>query len=323
MRNLRERVGTVIKTMSNIHRPGDSPDIYLFATPRGGSTWLMELIWSQPGLKYCSEPLNIRNPRVEQCLGLHSWAQLYSAAASEHYQRYFSQIAAGQIRFLNPNPFRRHSRLWTNRIVFKIIHAGHDRMELFEQRLGGRILYVLRHPIAVGLSREVLPMLDDFLVSELRDAFSAEQVRLAEKIIGGGSQLERGVLAWCLQNAIPLKNLRPSWLVVTYEQLIVQPEVVIEQICRRLDLPQPQRMLRALAIPSAVIGKSDAATQELLKKSARGTGRERLIEKWRDRVSDREEAELMDILSVFGLDIYRQGSHLPDERFFLSATDTS
>jgi hypothetical protein len=57
---LTRRLQLLVKALTNVHRQGPLPNVFLFATPRSGSTWLMEIIASQPGFKYYDEPLNPR-----------------------------------------------------------------------------------------------------------------------------------------------------------------------------------------------------------------------------------------------------------------------
>jgi hypothetical protein len=41
------------------------------------------------------------------------------------------------------------------------------------------------------------------------------------------------------------------------------------------------------------------------------------VEKWRKKVDGREEGRVMKILDIFGLDVYRSGDALPDERIWI------
>ena len=67
------KIKDIVKPMSNVHRPDGRPNVFLFSTPRSGSTWLMELIWTQPGFKYVNQPLSLLNPRVRRHLGISDW----------------------------------------------------------------------------------------------------------------------------------------------------------------------------------------------------------------------------------------------------------
>ena len=306
---------TAIKSISNIHRPDDSPNVFLFSVPRSGSTWLMELIWTQPGFKSCDEPLDLRNSRVRQHLGVSEWQDLYAQNATVALQSYFQAFCDGRSGFMNPSPLRKPYRLFTRRIVFKVIHGGEDRINWFRDTFNGRVVLLLRHPIAVSLSREVYPRLRTFLSSDYQRHLTKDQLDYALRIYDTGTELERGVLSWCLQNAIPLRAATDDWVVVSYEQMVLEPQPLLMHLAEKLELPEPGRMLERLAIPSRVKTKSDAETQQVLEDAT--SRRSWLIEKWRGQVGGAEERRAMEILNRFELDVYIPGDLLPAERLWI------
>jgi hypothetical protein len=310
-----QMIRQLVKSIASIHRPDGSPNVFLFSTPRSGSTWLMELIWSQPGFKCCNEPLNLRKPLVRRYLGISEWRELGNQTASTALHRYFQGFCEGRLRFMNPNPFRRYYRPVTRRIVFKIIHGGEDRLNWFRDTFNGRIVYLLRHPIPVSLSREAYPHLEAFLSSDYQRHFTDEQLRYARKVVASGTKLERGVLAWCLQNAIPLREATADWAIVSYEQMVREPQPVIAYLADKLALPKPARMLRQLSVPSSSKGKSDQATQAVLDNNA--ASRAVLVEKWRNHVREADEYRAMEILPRFHLDAYRAGEVLPADSLWI------
>ena len=301
----------VVKSATNIHCPDSRQNVFLFSTPRSGSTWLMELIGTQPGFKACNEPLDVRNPMVRHYLGITDWHELYNRSAMPALHAYFQAICEGRLHAMDPVPFRRHYRSVTNRIVFKIIFGGEERVNWFRDTFNGRVVYLIRHPIAVGLSREYYPRIQAQLQSDYRRHFSKEQLDVAQHIVEDGTQLEQGVLAWCLENAVPLQMATDDWLIIGYEELILDPQPLIEQLAHRLALPEPQRMVDRLTIPSAVKAKSNRETQHALE---HGTDRHWLIGKWRKHVNEQDERRAMEILAHFQLDIYQHGELLPTRR---------
>jgi Sulfotransferase domain len=311
-----ETVKRVVKSVSNVHRPDGSPNVFLFSTPRSGSTWLMEWIWSQPGFKYCNEPLNLREPQVRRHLGISRWEDLFGEAATPKLSRYFAGFCDGRLRFANPNPLRTYYRPVTHRIVFKEIHAGVDRVNWFRDTFNGRIVFLLRHPIAVALSTEELPTLPAFLHSDYRRRFSHEEIERATEIADAGTDLERRVLSWCLQNAVPLRAAMDDWAIVTYEQMVLDPDPVIESMADALALPLSSRIRDQLEVASGVKEKSDTATRRVLE-GGESSKRPWLVEKWRARVEPAEERRVMRILELFGLDAYRSGEVLPADRFWM------
>src|SRR5688572_33219184 len=93
----RERFGTaittiehVVKAVSNVHRPDGRPNVFVFSHPRSGRTWLMELIWSQPGFKHCNEALNVDNPYVGRYSKIDDWRVLYSRDSLPVIHEYFT-----------------------------------------------------------------------------------------------------------------------------------------------------------------------------------------------------------------------------------------
>ena len=306
-----------VKAMSNVHRPDGRPNVFLFSTPRSGSTWLMELIWSQPGFKYCNQPLSLFNPLVREHLGIDRWEALYEPSSVATFERYFRDICDGRIRFSNPNPLRGHYRPVTHRIVFKEIHGCADRINWFRDTFDSRVAYLLRHPIAVAISSERFPLLDAFLETGYREHFSDDQLAFAARIASSGTPLERGVLSWCLQNSVPLRQATEDWAVVTYEQLVVDPEPVIYELATKLGLPEPDRMRDALAVPSVNVKiKSNEETQHLLYETS-AERRPDLVDKWRRKVDTDQEARAMDIVGAFELDVYTRGEVFPADRVWL------
>jgi hypothetical protein len=313
---VRQRLHNAVKGLTSLHRPSGEPNVFVFTMPRSGSTWLMELIWSQPGFRCVNEPLDVRNPLVRSSLGLSTWEALSQRDPQtlDKLERYFRGYCQGKIHVVVPPPWlNRHYRPVTHRIVFKVIHGGEDMISWFGERFNGRIVYFVRHPIPVSLSHGVFPRLQT-LVSSHDHLFTAEQRREAERILEGGTKLERGVLDWCLQNLLPLQQVSPDWVVLSYEQLVLEPERAVPYLAERLALPDHPRIMAHLAQASGVLRKSDPETQRLL---TQGQERSKLVSKWRNRVSEDEEAQLMAILERFGIDAYRAGSLLPAPHLWL------
>ena len=140
---------------------------------------------------------------------------------------------------------------------------------------------------------------------------------MADRVAASDDHLRRGVLAWCLQNAVPLRAASGDWAVVTYEQMVVDPGPVIAELADKLVLPAPDRMRAALTVPSVNVKiKSSRETQHLLY----GTSAERrpdLVDKWRRRVDERDEARAMEIVAAFGIDAYTAGEVFPADHVWI------
>jgi hypothetical protein len=317
--NARSMIKNNLLKLFSAHLPNGSPDVFIFSSPRSGSTWLMEMIMSQPGFKYCDEPFNLRTFAVRKQLGLSKWRDVLSETFLPDIEKYIESFRKGRpchVKLKHGLPFYRYYRPVTHRIVFKIIHAGEDRMAWFENTFNAHIAYLLRHPIPVSLSRLELPRLHAFLEGEYCRYFSARQLKFSKRILENGTKMQRGVLIWCLQNMVPLHNLKSTWAVLTYEQLVMNPVPVIHMLCQKLDLPDSEKMLKALPVPSVTTWQSDRETRRVF--SRKGERRNNfLIEKWRRKIDEREEKQLMSILELFDIDIYKAGSDLPSTKFWI------
>jgi hypothetical protein len=143
-------------------------------------------------------------------------------------------------------------------------------------------------------------------------------------VIDSGTDMERAILDWCLQNSVALRRAGEDWTIVSYEQLVLDPEPVIETLSKRLALPEPKRMLEHLSRPSYSTKWSDDKTKKVLEERSHvddeGSDQKLntwLVEKWREKVEPNEERRWMEILDVFELDLYKHGSALPAERFWI------
>jgi hypothetical protein len=288
------------------------------AMPRGGSTWLMEVICSQPGFRYVSEPFSMRNPRVSGHLGFTDWADLYQRSSQERVRAYLSDLASGRVTFMNPAFTRRFYRPFTNRTVFKLIHGGEDQIAWMTGALDAEVIVLLRHPIAVTLSRQQLPRLSAFVHSDYRLHFDDAQLALARRILDGGTKLEQGVLSWCFQASVPLRTEVPRVSVLTYEQLVLEPETVVPWLAETIRATRPERMRRQIRVPSATVDQSFEGSRGAVEDANRSY----LVEKWRKSVDAEEERRLMAILEAFGLDAYRAGE-ATSERYWLRPASPS
>lgn len=312
----RESVKSWAKSLSNIHvNDASKPPVIIISTPRSGSTWLMELVLSQPGFKPCNEPFNLRRREVADALRL-SQAELYDQQHLPEIGAYLTSFVNGGYGtgFKNLLPHENYHRFITRRLVFKILHAGEDLIHWLADTFNAKILFMLRHPVPVSLSRQKLPRLKTLLSPPYSDNFSERQLRMAAKICSEGDYTEKAVLDWCLQNAVPLNKYRQDVLLITYEQLVLKPEPIVDLLMSELQLDSRRAMIDQLERPSRSTSKSSAETVSALKQK---TNKNWLVEKWNEKISREEESRLMRIVETFEIDVYRSGSCISPENYWI------
>jgi hypothetical protein len=302
-----ENIKYSIKSFSNIHIQGKKKNIFLFATARSGSTWLMEIIASNPGIKYYDEPFNIRRPNVKKYGRFKYWSELMPDSDNkEAIFDYLYKLTNNNIKFVNPAPFRKNHSFISERIIFKIHELEHLINEIAEE-FNGKVVFLIRHPIATSLSRKVFPRLEQFRKSKVYNEkyLGMEKVEEIERLLDRGSKLQKGIVSWCYQNIIPLKFAENSdWLFITYEELVLNPLLCCKLFIEELDLDSIKAMMKCVNEAAANIKLSDKETIDLFKVKNNSKRKLKIIQKWKKYVKEEEEKKLFEILDIFGLDIY-------------------
>ena len=299
------RLKFCVRAIGNLHRPGSKPDILLFATPRGGSTWLMEILSSQPGMKFFDEPLNPRRDYAAP-VGLTSWEQLMpDTGEPEWVIDFLRALQRGKKGALNPTMFTRNHRFVTNRIVFKI-HEIEHLMRRVTRECGARAVYLVRHPIANSISRHQLPRLPVFLQSAHYAGLIGDEEKLGEirSLGSSGSYFQKAIVSWCFENIDALRFKAFDGLLVTYEELVLNPERACDLLLSYFEFSDREAMLGAFERPAENIGMSNRNTIDVMQSSESHVRRYGLVTKWRNQVSDIEISQAAAIMRLFGIDAY-------------------
>jgi len=314
-----------LRSVLNYHNQSNKKNILLFATARGGSTWLMEIIASQPGMKYFDEPFNIRRENIRKTHVFTTYDELMpDNGNNETIINYFHDLQDNKYRFLNPTPFRKNHSLFTNRIVFKI-HELEHMINAIKENCNGQVLYLLRHPIPTTISRHTYPRLELFVNSKYyqENILSTEQFVEIKNIINKGDNFLTGIVSWCYENIVPLKHSNTDdWLIITYEELLLNPLKMSRLLSNKLELPNSKKILQAIGQPASNILLSNESTIEIMKESDDNKRNVALIKKWRPKISQEKEKEAMEILKLFGLDVYEYGRFIATNKY-LQFNDTA
>jgi hypothetical protein len=290
----------------NRHKPSALPNVLLFSLPRSGSTWLLELIWSQPEFKYVNEPLNLKGSWLRKKSHINGFKELYTEAVRDKVVAYFKGFVEGKYHFMNPNPSRKNSRFFTSRIVFKVIHGGEFLINDIAEHTNSKIVYLLRNPIAVALSRTQIPRTEELTSDFVLSRFTPDEQNFAKEIIRNGSDMEKKIMLWCIQNKLALHHRTSNWLVISYERLTCYPEKVLTALAEHCKLPDLETMIQRVSIPSAVSTQSDDDSVSLMQEDS--DNRKRLINKWKSKVTEAEMHNYFEICYKMNIGIYTEDS---------------
>lgn len=308
---LRSLVREVTWLVTCDHRQGSRPNVLLFSSRRGGSTFVMELLGANRAIRTLDQPFATvssamtsgqvaRLPRFRQ-------GQLTSVndVVQPRLASLMDDIFAGRLVINAPVKFWRRGMTWrSDRLVLKITDAI-PIIDWFDSNVPCQIVYLSRHPIPQALSclRNGWNLTidghlhdDEFIEANLTD----RSLAVAHDVARSGSELQRFVLNWMLDNVAPLRVLvdRPAWTHVRYEDCVTAPDDTLERLARRLGLEDMQRMRAVVTRPSV---SSDISTRETRHEIASGRGASQLT-RWRSEVDDATERWCYALFEAFDLD---------------------
>jgi len=324
MRFIKEKIKDITTNLLNIHNHGEKKDIIILSSPRSGSTWLMELIYSQPKIKFINEPFNKYILDHNNFFPIETRYNYLSLNSKEKrlMSDYFKKNKP--INHFGPvKVFAKDYNFKTNRRVIKIIRAN-NLIEWFLNETDFQIIYLIRHPIAQSIScmkrgHVSFYKLKKYVNGEseyfqnnlfLSKNLNGEQKEFLLEINKSGSKLEKFVTEWCLDNLLPLKMTYSKChdlITITYEEMVLNPYKTIDLLYEKLNLEDKGRLTSKIKKPSKT---TDSSTKET-KNNIKRWNPEFLISKWRKKITKREEADLFEILKMFSIDAYKEGSNMP------------
>jgi hypothetical protein len=327
-RQAKAKVKTLIWRLQRYRPSPNTRHVALFASRRGGSTWLMEVISANPAFRYIAQPFvsyagsgksghDVFNVDYAHYLDP-------SVVELEHIRRFISDLLTGTRVFRAPWEFwSQHFWKEKTRTVLKVLQAK-PLMTWLETTFDLQVIYLLRHPVAQAASviKAGWPDINRAFLTHPTFAerhLTESQRRCCEYISGHGSILEKHVLSWSLDNLLPLRELskdKTSWLVLTYEDCLIHPDMVIDRLSKTLDIDSTRFMHEQFK-------KASGTTKITHHRNPPVFGEEQLT-KWTQQFSTREIANAFQILETLEIDAYNTTSPMALEsyRFPLDTSTT-
>jgi hypothetical protein len=307
-----KRIGKTLLWGMNHHVPGGEPNIWVFGSRRSGSTLLMQVIASNPRMKYCDQPMAPRSSSEYDLQLLEEIENGPFLAPTENIadqvSRYIHEVTSGRLHVNEPwNPWTSDFKFRTDRIVFKVTDHLH-LCDWVEKNHNGEIVVLVRHPIAqafssirAGWSPRNRPYLSS--TEFVAGLFGREAVSYCQKIESNGSMLQRHVLTWCLENVSMIRAQHsPRRSFIPYEEFVTKGDEAVDKLSITYNLPARDKMLAMLRRPS---NASKVSFEKERLKFIRTGNMDALIGRWRNQISKPEERSAMAILEALGLDVYK------------------
>lgn len=216
-------------------------NILIFGDPRGGSTWLSELIKQIFNYPILWEPLYLRENQEFKNIGF-SWRQ-YIPENSNWYEAKlkFTDLFCGRIQnhWLNKrNKFLKV--LFARHFIIKFCRANILLPYLTKEfRLNYKPIYIIRHPFAVVASQLRYGSWQNFQTFEIPwgkfDFFFSQHLNYLKNL---RTREECLVAMWCLTNGYVLKHKKNNvdWITIQYEELYLNPDICLKRIMKEWKL---------------------------------------------------------------------------------------
>lgn len=293
---------------ANHYRNNISPSktILLFSNPRGGSTWLAEIMAELPRTTTITEPLMVRKVRDFEKLNFY-WNQPIPEnaewpEAEETFRKLFN------IEILPYSIYRGNNLLsipFSDTFIFKFCF-GNLLLPWIVKKFDVKPVLLVRHPCAVissqmkhGSWSKIEKAGFKYDIPDFK--FNDFYLQYLD-ILGTIKTFEEHLAAsWAFTmiNSVMHPENDKSWITIAYENLYNNFEYEIHRVFDRLNLPIPETVWERQIIPSSTTKKGSVDT--ILHGSQ--------MESWKKNLSKKQIDNIFGILHEFGLDFY---DHSPE-----------
>ncbi len=278
--------------------------IFIFSEPRGGSTWLMEIISNIPNTATIFEPFHSHYGALEA----YTWGEhFYPGSNWEAGKKGIDQILlANKLDSYQLERAPWYKLLNAKQYIFKCVMGTSILPWIAEEyKFRYKPLYILRHPLSVASStlenlykRDTVLNIDhkwipsgynQELYKKHKDLF-AEEAPMMDKLLG----------RWCINNHYNLTQEKNNWIQIYYEDLLLFPTKTLNFIFDQWDIEPPDEIWTQINKPSSSDFKKDFRANK-----------DEQLSKWIRSYSSAEINHFQSILDRFGINIYRMDSPLP------------
>ena len=278
--------------------------IIICSETRGGSTWLMELLGQIPNSTTLWEPFYPGKGVLPAKFNLGWRPNIEEFDEEPEIKSIIESILRGRLtnRYVLSETTLTKSKQ-ADQLVIKFTRAHLMLPWLTRQfHFHYKPILLLRHPVAVAQSQVRAFAHKSYEGWRTPDSHKNGIYKVHEPFLNTlQTNLEIQLALWCMHNAIPLSHERndQDWMVVHYENLLVDPKSELARIKERTGIPIPQLSDEQLSKRSNSDFKGDFKNAE-----------DQLV-KWKAKLSDAELQRLQEILTYFKVDNYSCDHHMP------------
>ncbi|MBK9538661.1 MAG: sulfotransferase [Flavobacteriales bacterium] len=275
--------------------------ILIFGAPRGGSTWLEELVRTIPSTATIWEPLDLENNPPFARIGFWWRQHIPEGEQWPEAEALFQDLLAG--RMLS-NYLTRTSTLGqlraADRLVVKFIR-GNLLLPWMVQRFPlPKPVLLIRHPCAVISSQKKRGTWDKFpvVIEPPPHRFDALYRSYQPYFNTASTFEERQAASWAADHKYllehPLNDV--AWTTITYEELVVYPEATLRKLFSGWGMEIPAKALDLVRKPSSTVVEGSRVHDPHAQLSL-----------WQSRMTPDEIQRALAMVHRFGIDLYDEG----------------
>ena len=273
-------------------------NILIFADPRGGSTWLTEIIKEITKLPLLWEPLHVRKMSSLQPLNFSYRQYINENSSDSEVKLFFNRLFKGELRdsWLYSQEKNTLKLFKSHAALIKFCRGNLLLPYLTENfRFEKKPVYLLRHPLAVVASQlkqggwnKVDSKVDLSKISaypyDIKNLEFLKKINTKEEIL---------TVQWCLHNKYVIEHSKnnKNWITITYEEMVMQPEETLDRILKIWQVKRNLEYINFQKKSFTSINRKDYKKEERLTK-------------WRDEFTEQQIEKMLEILIFFEIDLY-------------------
>jgi len=274
--------------------------ITIFASPRGGSTWMANILMTLPGTALIYEPL-FRNAYPELSELNFDWNQHIPQSDNwPEAHEFFRKLLNRQIvnvKIYRRNRFRDVPK--SNLFIYKIVR-GNLLLPWLVDRFDVMPILLIRHPCSVVASQLNHPgwrWVDKFSKYYIPQGRGNAVWKPYVSIFKHIREKEEVLAAeWAMLNKYvidhPYNNKR--WITVSYEGMLINPEKELKRVFGRIGRPVPDNISGVVKHP---VNTKDSLSGEFIRKGDQ-------LEAWRHRLTGKQIERVLNTVSKFNIKFY-------------------
>lgn len=277
-----------------------SSHILIFADPRGGSTWITEVISTIPNTSVMWEPLTVEQMPAFERLNFVGSGRRQHIPKHEKWteaRTTFEDLFSGSLT--NYFLVSRTSLIdyaTSSNLIFKFTKGTGILPWLCENfSFNFRPLHFIRHPFAVvssqihhgawGYTYNQFSIPDRAYVDIYkRNKHFLETLHTKE---------EELTAVWCIHNTDSIKSKNKKWISLTYENTLLKPQQAIEYLFTEWGLGVPSTAYNLIEKPSRTTKEGSLKSNPMEQ-----------ISKWKNYFSDEKIKSMKRVLDYFEVELY-------------------